>query len=431
MFKIGSHIKMQGGSKKSASDKRGKKVSLLACFALFASFASTSHFFERSSLSKCVSTSGQQPEWSAQSSGSLAKLSSVFFVDRDRGWVVGANGTLLATEDGGAKWRRQALPERQRSEALNDVWFFNPDRGLLLGEYGLFNRGAKVDRSERVFLLRSDNRGANWETGALARLSVKQGGQARQAGQSGPSGQSERQASRNQNESSDMLKPTLRISDPILLRMAFANDQVGWAVGESGTIQYTEDGGATWLIQEASTRKLLYDVAAIDARQAWVVGAGGKLLRTVDGGITWNEKSSEVAETLRAVHFFDAKHGWAVGARGTIISTNNGGARWQQQTSGVELNLNDVFFISAKEGPGEGPGEGPREGWIAGDRGLLLHTTDGGATWESVELSTHANLSRLFFIAPDCGWVVGTSGAIYKYGPAVGVQRVSLARPQH
>ena len=421
---------MQGGSKKSASDKTGKKGSLLACFALFASFASTSHFFERSSLSKCVSTSGQQPEWSAQSSGSLAKLSSVFFVDRDHGWVVGANGTLLATEDGGAKWRRQALPERQRSEALNDVWFFNPDRGLLLGEYGLFNRNSKVDRSERVFLLRSDNRGANWEPGALARLPVKQAGQSGQvgqAGQSGQPGQLERQASRKQNESSDMLKPTLRLSDPILLRMAFANDQVGWAVGESGMIQFTEDGGATWLMQEAPTRKLLYDVAAIDARHAWSVGAGGKLLRTVDGGKTWNEKSSEVAQTLRAVHFVDAKHGWAVGARGTIISTNNGGARWQQQTSGVELNLNDVFFISAKEGPGEGPSEG----WIAGDRGLLLHTTDGGATWSSVELSTHANLSRLFFISPDYGWAVGTSGAIYKYGPTEGVQRISLARPQH
>ncbi|HKQ77695.1 MAG TPA: YCF48-related protein [Blastocatellia bacterium] len=397
---------MQVVRKKSTSGRRGKKAGLLASFTIFAFFASGSNLFEGSSLSNCVSTSAQQPEWRAQSSGSLAKLSSVIFVDRDRGWVAGANGTLLTTEDGGAKWSRQTLPERYRSEALNDVWFFNSDRGLLLGEYGLVNRIGKADRSERVFLLRSNNHGANWDAGALARLSIKQ------AGQSGQPGQSERQASRNQNESSDTLKPSLRLSDPILLRMAFANDQVGWTVGESGTIQYTEDGGATWMMQEASTRKLLYDVAAIDAKQAWAVGAGGKLLRTVDGGTTWNEKSSEVAEALRSVHFLDAKHGWAVGARGTIISTNNGGARWQRQTSGVELNLNDVFFVNAKEGSGEVSSEG----WIAGDRGLLLRTTDGGATWESVELSTHANLSRLFFITPDCGWVVGTSGAIFKYG---------------
>src|SRR5262245_60004324 len=138
-------------------------------------------------------TSGQGPEWSGQSSGALAKLSGVFFVDCDRGWVVGSNGTLLATEDGGAKWRRQTLPERQNGEALNDVWFFNPDRGLLLGEYGLFNRKGDIDRSERGFLIMSKDRGANWEAGALRRP-----------------------------------------PDSTLLRMAFANDRLGWARRGSG-----------------------------------------------------------------------------------------------------------------------------------------------------------------------------------------------------
>lgn len=349
-------------------------------------------------LSLCLPASGQQSEWSAQSSGVLAKLSGVFFVDRDRGWVVGSNGALLATEDGGAKWSRQTLPEGQRNEVLNDVWLFNPDRGVLLGEYGLFNRKGDIDWSERVFLLMSKDRGANWEAGRLQRLSSNQGGQP------------ERLSSGNSSD--DSLKIGRRPPDPILLRMSFANDQVGWAVGESGTIQRTIDGGATWTLQESPTRKLLYDVAAIDETQAWAVGAGGTILRTVDGGRNWDEESSGGAQTLRAVHFVDSKHGWAVGSKGTIISTANGGARWQRQTSGVELNLNDIVFLSAKEALGEGP----RVGWIAGDRGLLLRTTDGGATWESVELSARANLLRLFFIAPDCGWVIGASGAIFKYG---------------
>ncbi|MGE0127192.1 MAG: WD40/YVTN/BNR-like repeat-containing protein [Blastocatellales bacterium] len=343
----------------------------------------------------------QQAEWGAQSSGVLSKLSGVYFVDRNRGWVVGSNGTLLVTEDGGVKWRRQELPERQKNEALNDVWFLNSGRGLLLGEYGIFNRKAGADWSERIFLLTSNDRGANWEAGALARLPIKQ-----------PIGQPESVSSKKTNEGIEVLKPEQRPSDPILLRMVFANDQTGWAVGEAGTIQSTDDGGATWRMQEASERKLLYDVAAIDGKQAWAVGAGGTILRTVDGGRNWKGQSSGAAQTLRGVHFIDAKRGWAVGAKGTIITTINGGGRWHRQTSNVELNLNDIFFVNAKEGSKEEP----KEGWIAGDRGLLLHTTDGGATWESVGLSTHANLSRLFFVAPDYGWVVGTSGAIFKYG---------------
>ena len=353
--------------------------SLFALIVVLAFLAPSWRSFERSSSSASLSAPARQPEWAAQSSGALAKLSGVFFVDRDHGWVAGSNGTLLATEDGGAKWLRQTLPERQRNEALNDIWFFNSGRGLLLGEYGLFNRRGDIDWSEKVFLMTSKDRGANWEAGTLRRPPVT-----------------------------------------ILLRMYFANDQIGWAVGEAGTIQRTIDGGATWGLQEGPTRKLLNDVAAIDESNAWAVGAGGTILRTVDGGRNWDEQSSGGAQALRAVHFVDSQRGWAVGAKGTIISTVNGGLRWRRQTSGVELNLNDVVFLNAKEGlgkgPREGPGEGPREGWIAGDRGLLLHTNDGGATWENVELSARGNLSRLFFIAPDCGWVVGTSGAIFKYG---------------
>src|SRR5262249_59363131 len=100
---------MRRGSKKGKKGKKGK--TLFAFFALFALFASSSHFFERNSLCKWVPTSGQQPEWTAQTSGSLAKLSGVFFIDRDRGWVVGSNGTLLVTENGGARWSPPTVPQ--------------------------------------------------------------------------------------------------------------------------------------------------------------------------------------------------------------------------------------------------------------------------------------------------------------------------------
>jgi photosystem II stability/assembly factor-like uncharacterized protein len=346
------------------------------------------------------SKASEELAWSAQSSGVLAKLSGVFFLDRDHGWVVGSNGTLLATGDGGAKWRRQALPERQKTEALNDIWFFNADRGLLLGEYGMFNRRGDVDWTERVFLFMSYDGGANWTAGEMARLPVKQ---------------PEIVASKQPGGGFEV-KPGQQPPDPVLTRMAFAGGRAGWACGEAGTIQHTRDGGVTWQMQSTLVRKLLYDVAAIDGRQACIVGAGGTVLLTADGGQNWTEQASGATQTLRAVHFVDAKHGWAVGSQGTIIATTNGGARWQRQISNVTQQLNDVFFLNAKEG------------WAAGDRGLLLHTTDGGASWESLELETHANLARLFFSAPDCGWVVGTNGAIFKYGTGESIPRDSSNR---
>jgi photosystem II stability/assembly factor-like uncharacterized protein len=74
------------------------------------------------------------------------------------------------------------------------------------------------------------------------------------------------------------------------------------------------------------------------------------------------------------------------------------------RNAAVSHQLNDICFVNQ------------REGWIAGERGLLLRTTDGGATWTEMALSTHANLQRLFFLSPDRGWVVGAGGAVLHYG---------------
>lgn len=335
------------------------------------------------------SPQSNQPIWRAQTSGVLAKLNAVFFIDQNHGWIAGSNGTLLVTEDGGRRWQPLPLPGRMHKEPLLDLWAFDETRVGLLGEYGLFNRRADLEWHERVFMLRSDDRGALWTESQLARPPLQPG---------------QVIIIKKPTKDTVQIEEPKPPPDPVLLRLAFANDRVGWAVGELGTIQTTKDGGATWRLQFAPTQKLLYDVTALDAKQAWIVGASGLVLRTMDGGQTWREQSSSVTQPLRAVHFVDARRGWAVGVNGTIITTNNGGNRWQKLTTGATHNLNDVFFINQ------------RSGWIAGDRGALLHTTDGGATWTEVVLNTHAHLQRLFFLTPDCGWVVGAGGAVFHYG---------------
>lgn len=327
--------------------------------------------------------------WRQQSSGVLSKLSAVVFADRQRGWIAGSNGMLLSTEDGGQRWQPVLLPPKMRKEPLLDLWAFDERRLLALGEFGLFNRRPDIQWHERVFLLRTEDRGALWIDTPLARPPLQP----------------------NQSLTiKKTTKDTLEIEepkpppDPVLLRMAFANDRVGWAVGELGTIQTTTDGGASWKLQVIQSRKILNDISAVDARQAWIVGAAGLVLKTNDGGQTWTEQPTGLATSLRAVHFVDANLGFAVGSGGVILSTANGGVRWQQRASGTQQNLNDVFFVNAKEG------------WAAGDRGTLLHTTDGGATWLNESPGTRANLQRLFFIAPDCGWVVGANGAVFSHG---------------
>jgi photosystem II stability/assembly factor-like uncharacterized protein len=66
----------------------------------------------------------------------------------------------------------------------------------------------------------------------------------------------------------------------------------------------------------------------------------------------------------------------AVGQRGHIVHSADGGATWQQAKVPVSSDLTAVFFASE------------RKGWAVGHDGVILATTDGGLTW-TLQLDGH------------------------------------------
>jgi photosystem II stability/assembly factor-like uncharacterized protein len=63
----------------------------------------------------------------------------------------------------------------------------------------------------------------------------------------------------------------------------------------------------------------------VDAQVGWAVGDGGTILNTSDGGTNWAAQTSGTIKRLRSVHFTNAQVGWAVGEDGTILKTCDGG----------------------------------------------------------------------------------------------------------
>jgi len=59
----------------------------------------------------------------------------------------------------------------------------------------------------------------------------------------------------------------------------------------------------------------------------------------------------------------------AVGQRGHIVVSDDGGATWKQSPVPVSSDLTAVYFVDAKLG------------WAVGHDGVVLHTADGGDTW--------------------------------------------------
>ena len=108
------------------------------------------------------------------------------------------------------------------------------------------------------------------------------------------------------------------------------------------------------------------------------------------------------------VWFTDDQNGWTVARKGFIMHTYNGGVTWEPQNSGTNLDLNDVQFIDQNKG------------WIVGEDGIIFHTDDGGNRWIPQTSGTMQQLKSLYFIDENMGlplseakgWVVGGDSGI-------------------
>ena len=123
--------------------------------------------------------------------------------------------------------------------------------------------------------------------------------------------------------------------------VCFVNSTHGWAVGDSGVVLATVDGGQSWVEQESGTTLQLTTVTFADMRRGWIGGrismpgarrAIGILLSTEDGGRTWNRSDHEMP-TIERLRFLTPRTGIAVGGlvpfgSTGILHSDSGGLGW-------------------------------------------------------------------------------------------------------
>jgi photosystem II stability/assembly factor-like uncharacterized protein len=198
-----------------------------------------------------------------------------------------------------------------------------------------------------------------------------------------------------------------------LLSISFVDSQHGWAVGDFTTIMHTGDGGATWGAQSEEQDQIYSKVFFVDRNNGWIVGERGTILNTVNGGTDWHPVVPEFFEresledeydrprpTQFGIYFTDTDNGWLCGLDSTILHTSDGGATWDVRNTGQ-----DILFNIAVRGD---------RGWAVGSQGTYLLSRDGGITWVKEEESIKSKLtfSNLHFTSPLRGWVVGAAGTV-------------------
>jgi photosystem II stability/assembly factor-like uncharacterized protein len=122
------------------------------------------------------------------------------------------------------------------------------------------------------------------------------------------------------------------IQNPYLFTIRFQDEKIGYIAGLGGVILKTEDGGHTWTYLETGRKQAFYSLAALEERTI-AVGEKGLVRLSEDGGLSWREPQDGAFPTVFTfMRDMDFEHnrnvGFVVGQEGMVLRTTDGGRRW-------------------------------------------------------------------------------------------------------
>ncbi|MBP5372047.1 MAG: hypothetical protein J6Y55_09030, partial [Bacteroidales bacterium] len=173
------------------------------------------------------------------------------------------------------------------------------------------------------------------------------------------------------------------------------NDKECFITGETGRMFYTSDGGKTWTWQDLYAMGL--KSITFPTQDTGYVVSKNMLLMTIDGGKTWIQKPNE--ENYNLIDFVTSKVGFGYDMYSpvNIAKTMDYGDTWT-------TNFNKTFWENVKYRSLDFRNE--NEGLVTGKGNLLLHTTDGGQTWEIKETVPNNYYVWSVQNVADKGWLV-------------------------
>jgi photosystem II stability/assembly factor-like uncharacterized protein len=240
---------------------------------------------------------------------------------------------------------------------------------------------------------------------------------------------------------------------PFLESIHFVDRMHGFVSGPSGVFK-TVDGGSTWLeiTDRAVNMSQIWGCYFVDKDNGLYIGGGCAgspqlFVKTRDGGNTWSTFQGFESESgLSDLILYDKDGpGYAVSS-GLLWQTLNGGVTWTPFTDisgprawAEEITNRGTSFLLPYAGDdcsGGGRSSGganfttdngktwkeyrgtkamfgsflidQKKGWICGDAGEVLYTTNAGDTWEKINCGLNgANIDDLHFVNDSLGWAVG------------------------
>ena len=228
---------------------------------------------------------------------------SIAFGTALKGFGVGYQGRIVKTTDGGQNWASPVFPTGNN---LNGIVSVNPSVYFAVG--GLQTPVA------RQTILKSGNADSIWNV-------------------------------------------VYDTAGPCLQSVFFTDTLHGIAVGDSGIILTTINGGTSWINTQGPLQRGLNSVTFIDANKGFIAGGDVNhrtILGTTNGGVNWNVIVDSAGAALNSISFADSLVGYAVGDSASIFKTSDGGLTWTQliidSTIAADAQLRSVDFYNESFG---------------------------------------------------------------------------------
>ncbi len=293
----------------------------------------------------------------------IEHVSSVFFIDASSGWATTFQGAILKSTNGGKNW----VKLRDTSNvSFNSIFFTDRNYGWVSGSnrygYGFVHRTTDGGLTWTSLLsamfpfkkMRFTDRNTGWMIG-------------------GPVSRMTQGAIDKTTDGGVTWQENPTDQDALYSDIDMVSDQHGWMTGFYGTIHKTTNGGGIWKVVMSTGESYLRSVDFIDSLRGWVAGSSGRIFKTGDGGVNWAKISIGDNFWIESIIFSNPSTGWIAGYdthahHGFISKTTDGGESWYGQTLsdyGV-TTFYDLFLIN------------DQHLWATGDNGGIFETTNGG-----------------------------------------------------
>ena len=333
------------------------------------------------------------------------QINQCYFLDEQKGFAIGNNGTLVRTSDAGTTWE---LIGTSIEGNFIKILFFDNLHGWVLG--------SSVDPyyNPTPYFLRTTDGGVTWQQQTITSFNV------------------------------------------YLTDMFFLNNNIGWCIGNDGKLFKTTDGGVSWtdksLQQMYSTyfKSIIFKdefegfISGYDQSQypykfivgystnggnSWTlkysplimesefrtdntldsvfitVGYNGLILRSSDECLSWSFCMNNPIEELHCVDFLNNGMGIAGADSGHFLKSTDGGMSWVKKNTGYFTWINSVQYASENFLTASGNADPYTSSYP-----YILTSTDAGSTWNNHTriISTPINISGINVIDTQNVFICGS-----------------------